>query len=256
MISSKLSNVHKIEEKEGVVVLLDRLGTKGIWKDDAVKVIEEWDNLIYSFNHMVKELTEYKYKITTFSDTIAITATADKNQYLENLIIDVGITCGIILALGMAKNAFFRGGISVGKFFDYKQTIMGPAIDELAQYYTLAEWIGISASPSAHRLVNETVQKNVDLGKIFYKYDIPLKNSIERDAWAINWPQFQNAFFDMVKQKNVPINYKSFDEIINEQLKNTTDISISLKWRNTNNFAQRIIQENKSTIKQPNSSSK
>jgi hypothetical protein len=48
---------------------------------------------------------------------------------------------------------------SPGKSFDYQQEnskekmIIGPAIDEAAQYYKLPEWIGVSASPTAHRVL-------------------------------------------------------------------------------------------------------
>ena len=81
-----------------------------------------------------------------------------------------------------------------------------------AQSYENAEWIGISASPTASLTLEQehttdelrnldasmsTEQASIRFNNLysimkdcFINYDIPTKNGIERNGWALSWPIF------------------------------------------------------------------
>src|SRR3977135_646635 len=88
----KLADVTKIsesvkanlfEEAEGVIVLLDALGTKGIWnrkRKDPMKVLKTWSALKDEFTKAIESLNNQlqthgyfeKPKFEVFSDTIMV----------------------------------------------------------------------------------------------------------------------------------------------------------------------------------------
>ena len=225
----------EIIEKEGMVILLDRLGSKGIWKDgDTTHVISDWLLLMAVFKSYLEDIQKkFPYKFFTFSDTVVITMYGSESEELFN---DMCSTIIPMFAAAMAQKIFFRGGFNFGKYYDPEQMLLGPAVDELSQYYTLPEWIGISAAPSAHRVLDK-MEKNKNIISGFVKYDVPLKNSIEKNGWAINWPNFTDQKLkDLGTHLKTRTPFNNTIELIDEQLKGTIDIQTSFKWRNTENF--------------------
>ena len=109
-----------------------------------------------------------------------------------------------------------------------EHSILGPAIDEAAEYYNLQQWIGISASPSVHKILDKIDLSKLLLGgnSIYVKYDIPLKTSIEKNGWAINW-----SAYDTIMLKTSAI-----AKIVKNHLENARTIPIIFKWRNTLDF--------------------
>ena len=82
-----------------------------------------------------------------------------------------------------------------GKYFQTKERIFGPAIDEAAEFCEKANWIGIMASPLTAEILDRAAsidKYSNDLFKTFIEYNIPIneKNAqgknIEgrRKAWA------------------------------------------------------------------------
>jgi hypothetical protein len=58
-----------------------------------------------------------------------------------------------------------------------------------AEYYGLTEWSGISTCQSASKILTDSEEMKASLYDFFIQYDIPLKNMIEKNGWALNWPQ-------------------------------------------------------------------
>lgn len=255
-ISFKISKQHdqatvkSIENQQhGVIVYLDALGTKGIWKqNDPNIVLKRWNSLIKDVQQHVKGMYEkkkIKSSFNAFSDTVIMTFTGTNDEVLlENL----GSMLVTLVVVGLSLGIYFRGCITVGDFFHEKQMIIGPAVDEAAQYYMLPEWIGISASPSTHRILQDIEkEKNDWLYKWFFKYDIPLKNSVERRGWAIRWPYVSNDFIELVLDTyKFAKQYNTIEKILDEQLKNTSELEAIFKWRNTIEFFNEVkIKNNK-----------
>ncbi len=129
----------------------------------------------------------------------------------------------------------------------------------------MSNWIGISTSPSASLTLEQDPQinefksliealdislerKNISLNdsvrlffNVFVKENIPRKNSIEKDGWALAWPLFytneiSNTDIENILQKH--LDYKKF------QTYPITD-NIYMKMKNTNEFYYRMIRNNK-----------
>lgn len=150
----------------------------------------------------------------------------------ELSVVNVGKFLIVFMINSLYRGINFRGCISYGRIIQTKNSVLGPAIDEVAEYYNLQQWIGISASPSVYNILDKTDSSKFDLygNKIYVKYDIPLKTCIEKSGWAINWPAYEL----MVKKPSTKTDY--FHNLIKDNLKKARTISITLKWRNTLDF--------------------
>jgi hypothetical protein len=65
--------------------------------------------------------------------------------------------------------------------------LIGPAVDEAAELYEAADWIGICLSPST-RLILENVRYDIG-SNLIVNYNIPQKTG-RNLTWAVNWTQF------------------------------------------------------------------
>lgn len=188
----------EFREQEGVVVFLDALGIKGISsRMDPIKVLERWNRVYYAFEtavssgkddlHFSITLPRVNIQFSAFSDTVIITAAskeafqkrpAEFIQYVADIIISPFVTA-------IREQFFFRGAISIGKFYLSNRMVIGPAVDEAAEYYKLPNWIGISVSKSAASIMNSYDNYS---SKILIRYDIPYKeDKKEANGWALAW---------------------------------------------------------------------
>ena len=233
MKPSSNSTKHK---KDGILVLMDRLGTKGIWKaDNPDTIIDQWSifvNLIKK--NIVDELEKkyYKVRFTVFSDTIFITVYGGNK---EDAILDVGSALVWLIGSGIAAGFYFRGCLSYGLIVESDNSIIGPTIDEASEYYAQQQWIGISAAPSVFNIL-----QNIDMSQIdsknkkptYVKYDIPLKNGVEKNGWVINWPMLNSDLHPKFDNKTL----SSLQQYIGMKLSSVTEIAHVMKWRNTQDF--------------------
>lgn len=185
--------------REGVVAYLDALGTKGVWARTSPKtIINDWQEIIRILDESVKKAPKelgdedlhekLEYNVTAFSDTIVISIYCFDPPSAIPLMVEI-ISDAFLFAIN--NGIFFRGVISTGIFCHTKSLIIGPAIDEAAEFYMQADWIGISAAPSASFGLSrlETQGAAGELSKWFIKYNIPTKTSVQRNEWALSWPR-------------------------------------------------------------------
>lgn len=104
--------------------------------------------------------------------------------------------------------------------------IIGPAVDEAAEYFTMPDWMGISAAPSAHQALNKLEKEIIESNYSYLKYDIPLKQGVERNGWALNWPHG-----DVDDHTNTQTKSKLL-----RRLAKSTEVGVSFKFRNTIDF--------------------
>jgi len=226
---------------KGIIVLLDVLGMKGIWKREKPKdVSKRWNNFIKKFERQVNETlkdTTLKPEFHAFSDTIMITVkTLEIKTDLIRLTRSLYLPFITSIIIGMP----LRGCIAVGEFHRDSTLIIGQAIDEAAEYYQVPQWVGISASPTTNKLIEEIYDSDQNALKgIFFKCDIPLKKSIEQNAWALRWPDDSDKTISDISRNK----YKNTHHLVNERLKNAEGLDASLKWRNTWKFYELVIQE-------------
>lgn len=230
-----------LKEKFGVVLFIDILGIKGKWKSEDAKTIRDnWNEFNQKLEqYLRREMTNIDLHISSFSDTVIITLEHDDVNYILK---KLGESVWISIVDSIKLDLPLRGCFALGKFHRKENFYIGEAIDEASQYYELPQWIGISASPSAHYAIEELLK--TDPGAVeqnYTKHLLPLKQSIEQDAWVINWPFLLDE--DLRLYSRSDSNFKEILTKIELKLSTMHDISASQKWRNTKQFVKSYMGE-------------
>lgn len=162
-----------------------------------------------------------------------------KTNDIDSVLPKLASSLRVPFVMSMATKNPIRGCITTGSFHLDKTFIVGPAIEEAANYYELPQWVGISASPSANREIDKI--NNYNPNKIkdnFFKCDIPLRESIEQNAWVLKWTEEDSD--DLISRSGSKKKYKDTLDFMNGQLENANSIDGALKWRNTIKFYELI----------------
>lgn len=238
----------KIEKQEGVIAFLDALGTKGIWKNgDPSEFLVFWELIVGGFEKFLgsSKNGDIEFTVDAFSDTVIVSAIGSDYYVLLN---EIGSKVNSLMSVAMLLGVNFRGCLSVGEFYKSPNIIVGPAVDEAAQYYMLPEWIGVSAAPSAHKILEDKIEgivRRFGTSNIFMKYDIPLKTGVERNGWALNWPLLNEDIPNHMNKSSGSIYAKTLKDVIKKQLVDSTDIYVAFKLRNTLEFLDTAVIEMK-----------
>jgi hypothetical protein len=97
-----------------------------------------------------------------------------------------------LFRVSIRNDFYFRGRLSAGKLYRSENMIIGPTVDEAAEYYRLPEWSGISTCPSASKILTDVEEMKASLYDFFIHYNIPLKDMIEKNGWALNWSKSED----------------------------------------------------------------
>lgn len=168
-----------IEERTGVVILLDALGVRGTASEDGtiavlsrlVEVLDSANTFIQSgqFQALLLAIVGIFSNVTAkmgaqvappspmvqvpspprvigFGDAVLIVAAGPRppREYLPW----AGMVVGPYLAGSLTKGVLLRGAISVGRWAEYKGLVAGPAVDDAAEWYDKADWSGVLLTPS------------------------------------------------------------------------------------------------------------
>lgn len=206
-----------IKYNKGLVVFLDRLGTKGKYNIDELRAfVEEYADLKEGLSSHIDQFMKihqsagessgvsFKTKLTTLSDTFIITSEpvfTDEEMdgcLMYNLHIASleSLVCKILFE-GLTRNWLFRGVIAYGEYYNNGGILLGPAIDEAAQWYEKADWIGCHLTPSASLIV-ESLCTPTPFVHFHVKYPVPFKDSGLKFNYLyaldfINWSDFSGS---------------------------------------------------------------
>ena len=227
-------------KRRGMVAIIDVLGVKGSWRGEngagAPSIHKRWNGLLKSTRCLLEggDLAGNNMTFSAFSDTMFITV--EGNSY-DRLLLAFGRIMWQAVTHSIREDVPVRGGVSCGTYFRSRDNLFtGPAVDEAAEYYSLPQWIGISAAPSANSVLNRAIPRPSHRdNRIYRRHDIPLKASVEQDAWALNWP----------RQCEDEDEEGAMDKImdhVDERMEGLTDIGAALKWRNTRKFCNAALQ--------------
>lgn len=229
-----------VEEENGIIIFLDVLGIKGIWRREDSKVLQKkWANFTKSVEDVIKlEFPKNKVSFYTFSDTIIITIISETP---ERILLKLSSSIAYSIIISMLLGLPLRGCISVGKFFQHKTLVIGEAIDEAASYYELPQWIGVSCAPSANEIIDRIGRSEPHkLEGGYARCEIPLKTTIEQNAWVVDWTWFSDDLIYENSEHSAKRKYIDTLDLLHEELGQSNDISSSLKWRNTIKFYEDI----------------
>jgi hypothetical protein len=233
--------------QEGVVVFLDALGVKGIWaRAEPENVIGSWEEVLRRLHESIANSPKLgsvgdkpealNYKIAAFSDTVIITLKCTDDPAAHVPLVAKIVSDAFFYAL--VKGIYFRGVIAIGKFYQSNTLVIGPAIDEAAEWYTQPEWMGVSTAPSASFGLSRLEDQKADISKWFVKYDIPAKSGTQKSEWALAWPR-QAPRDAAVSEKNLTTRGLILDAFANRPI----SVAAAQKYKNTLAFFDYVMDQ-------------
>ncbi len=195
----------------GVVLLLDGLGTKGVWqRHSPLRAVAQWEAMHSYARSVVKSLfdaAEWRYRLKwsffVFSDTII--ACAQPRQGADFVVdpvyaalLDAAGTASTLIASGLRIGLKLRGALALGDFVKGKSIVVGPAIDDAATWYEEAQWVGCMLTPNTNDFLDRyyrglrawSVEHHHKRFVAWTKWKVPLKDENHLDTYAVNWPWF------------------------------------------------------------------
>ncbi|MDD5239875.1 MAG: hypothetical protein PHS34_08455 [Candidatus Omnitrophica bacterium] len=235
------------KKKDGVILLIDMLGTKRIMeRENPEKFMEDMrlfeDHLRKSIEKGVEDSRlfekEFSIQIHQFSDTYIIEATSS-NSIGALLVLLLRIQT--FYAITFSSSRFFRGAISVGTYYTDNTRIIGPAINDAGEWYESAEWIGIHFTPkTSYAIKKELLLKDNFLRHCVIEYNIPLKNNNEMKGYVWNWPQISFINTDIIISEDNINHYKR--QILDTFSKHPIGKNEYLKYKNTLDFIDHVFK--------------
>lgn len=201
----------------GAIVVCDTLGFKGIWdrykdhgkvlaKLQQVKDLARWVVKSVSSNvQACRSDIELRAAARVFSDTVVFATWSEASSQQEKDKLQVlYLACKMTVALidqGQQPEIPFayRGCISFGEFYLAEELIVGPAIDEAAEYMNTPDGAFVWLGPSAEALLEEHkttggfetvnpsgIHGNVHFDRVLDHPEVPLKDGRSLTAWVVN----------------------------------------------------------------------
>jgi hypothetical protein len=191
---------------KGAVVVLDALGTKGRWleKDprEAARlsqhIVELWKRFLIEHpeyahrdpegstrQQLDAEHARIKFTLLTISDSVIITARASiaPRALLRHLAADLSR----FYALSAAHGVAYRGAVSYGVLCLMGDTVVGPAIDEAADWHALPDCAAVVLTPNAATFVEEAQRKSRSLPHGWIPIPVPMTAGLAVECWVLDW---------------------------------------------------------------------
>lgn len=195
--------------KNGAFALIDCLGFKGLWKNGHEQLLsklrlvknsmlEGLQAFSKSPNHSLHFNPDYfTPEVRLLSDTVAISLTSSKNEndpFSDLLAIAAIIQAVIDLFLENEPQLLLRGCITHGKHHIEDNFLIGPAVDEAAEYMDSAQGAFVWFLPNAATIIESTLafmEKDRDmifsfLNAMCPSYQVPIKGGHYLDTRVIN----------------------------------------------------------------------
>ena len=252
-----------LKPESGVVVILDALGSKGIWRTaDLATVVDKRDEFYSSLIDLLRPLlkealpgilsaakvedrhvSDGEWRAQVFSDTIIVTASS-RDAFPEDLLFGAYFVSSLALYLGVLTGvALHRGAISVGEFCRGKVSLLGPAVDEAAIWFEQADWMGVLLTPSAREAAMRLSRRlGYPLDTWFPVAPIPMAHGPRwEDGRAVDWPSFAS---NPANQKRHATASSFFSELLPSMfLKPPVSPDLVLKYDNTTRFIRQVLPQ-------------
>lgn len=241
---------------KAAVAFVDILGFKGIWqRRDSNQVLD----ILKGVKKRIT--TNYKHpaidqvwpvssepEVTVLSDTIVIAIKSDEPHcvlLMANIINNISL---YFYEFGL----FFRGAISYGEYEQEDSTFIGPAIDDVAGWYEVADWIGTILTPTTNYIYDRFKNVTVGVNKIpvtpYIKYTVPGKGGRSFKLNCLNWPAYLQASYKRITKSNEKSDARAlFEKMFSEQA--AFDASVLLKYENTLDFIDYSVSQMNETDK-------
>ena len=194
--------------QHGVVIILDALGTKGVWKSgDGLEYVKILNRIhrqnLWLFDRLKKMFPNALESALTnqfFSDSLIITFQLNEDIASNTgmNMMPIGRMIDGIFASFFNNHILVRGAVSVGKYACSSGVLVGPAVDDAAEYHDKMNMAGVVATPSLSLILDSHLlnhnrlilnnEENYPDENHWIRYPVPFKNSSKSDLHVINWP--------------------------------------------------------------------
>ena len=186
--------------EDGIITLLDILGWKGAWqKQDAQNPMASLQSLLEIGRQICEAATRLairqdtlpecgKFEVISISDTIAIVSQpAITVEQIRGQLEDHVLISKMLIKYSILHSIPLRGAISAGKFSKNGNTFIGPAVDEVAAWHEVGEWIGVMATPSILLRADE-IAKDESSRELMVPFKVPTKGGLFETV-CVDWPR-------------------------------------------------------------------
>lgn len=221
-------------ESDGIVAIIGVPGTRGSWTGGGgMAAHRKRGGLLRHAQDLLEgDRTLGSVSTAAFSDTLFMAAEGGGHM---DLLLAFGRAVWPVIVRSIRDDMPVRGCVACGRFLRHgRNLVAGPAADEAATYHCLPQWFGISAAPSANSVLTRAIpRQSHPHNRLYARHDIPLRASVEQDAWAVNWPAQCDEDDDRAIEGIVGI--------IEDRAEATPDVEAALKWRSTQKFCSRVL---------------
>lgn len=185
----------QIERQNGVVAILDALGAKNYTDDEIRLFLSSRERVLSLLNRQAEGLGTIQPSelgTFTFNDTIIVVLKTGQRSATLKKIATFAAVIRQFLVNSMANGLLFRGAAAIGTFYldDQRNTVMGDAITDAAQWYEQSDWIGVHFTPHSFIELEAMLTASDDKkGWAFIPFDVPLRDRTVLHTFAINWPK-------------------------------------------------------------------
>ncbi len=195
-----------VSRLNGVVVMLDALGMKGVWaRREPSRIVDAWRGLVSRLEQATSAVAATNssicggYQVAAFSDTVILTLeSTTAGEDLGKLIHLAGDSILEPFLIGLFEGILLRGAMTAGVYYQTRSSsdpgaegllTIGPAIDEAAEWYDQGDWFGVTTVPSATYVLDEAHELRQPRSDSFVRYEIPLRSGQPLEGWTLDWPR-------------------------------------------------------------------
>jgi hypothetical protein len=189
---------NSIVKEWGAVAILDALGAKNYSEADIEKFLTSRERVLQELNawvevpHGAVKLQRSNLITFTFNDTIIIVLRSGHKQLTFDEATSFAAVIRKFIADSMETGLLFRGAAALGSFRVDEQTntVMGDAVTDAAQWYEMAEWVGVHFTPRSSLQLSSMYEETASNRRwAMFRYDVPLRDGRTVNTYAINWPK-------------------------------------------------------------------
>lgn len=232
--------------REGAFALIDCLGWKGIWKrTNGSSLIEKLERIEQEVKAVVDEFNSHHRNMTSgpinaqirlISDTVAVSIQFENDAPMIDTINRGYLVRAASLSVVRIQRLFLaeeprivmRGCIAYGDHVVVNNFIIGPAVDEAAEHYEMAEGAFVWLLLSAGILYEQANCLMGDGRYLLMPYDLPLKTGARLKSLVVNPLYLENS----VDQRRAMI------EGYFKAMNGVGSLDVWLKRQNTMDFLQ------------------
>lgn len=205
---------------EGIVVILDSLGTKTLGAEECVAYLKNLESVMDFATETLDRLfpqamlgeatTIARPDIRTFGDTLLF-CWASPGSHLD-MYVRISGWLQLLFLKGLRHQMRFRGALAFGTYVSSESAVIGPAVADAAAWYEEADWMGVIMTPKTGFHFGECLEEarrleDVEIGEVrdwhekyqrqhrswYVEYPVPLRRSegpagYRGGLWSLAWP--------------------------------------------------------------------